>query len=151
MLKKLLIAGLVSVSLGMVACTSTPSSKESTQQINTALLQSKTWVLTHIGATPFTTSQPAQAPHLQFSTDLRFSGSDGCNRLMGTYAIHEDAISLSQVASTRMLCLDANASTEKVTEALAKVTHYQVYNHTLRLMNKTGNVLLQFENLKQAR
>lgn len=151
MLKKLLLAAFVSTSLGMTACTSTPTSSSNAEASNVTLLQSKTWLLTHIGSQAITASNPAQTPNLQFSTDNRLSGSDGCNRLMGSYTTHKDALSLGQMASTKMLCLDSKVNSAEFTEALSKVSHYQVYNNTLRLMDKNGNVLLRLENLKQPR
>lgn len=43
-------------------------------------------------------------PHLVLAEDGRVSGSDGCNRLTGTWELVEDQVALSPLASTMMAC-----------------------------------------------
>lgn len=43
-------------------------------------------------------------PHLVFSDDGRVSGSDGCNSLSGSWSVQDDAVVVSDVASTLMAC-----------------------------------------------
>ncbi|MBO1902174.1 META domain-containing protein [Leucobacter weissii] len=43
-------------------------------------------------------------PHLVFDEDGRFSGSDGCNRVMGSWRVDGDRIDLGEMASTMMYC-----------------------------------------------
>ena len=40
---------------------------------------------------------------------------------------------------------------QKFKEALSKVTHYQVYGKTLKLLDRHGNLLIQFETPTAAR
>ena len=155
MLKKLCAVAILGTSVIMTACsnnpvTSTPS--ETITQSNLLQLQQSTWILTHLGNMQVTTKpSTTNIPSLQFSNDGRVSGADGCNRIMGSYNAGRDTLSLSQMASTRMACLDKNYVPEKYVEALNKVTHYQVYNKTLKLTDKNGNVLLQFTSAVQPR
>lgn len=46
-----------------------------------------------------------QAPYLSLDSDGNLSGSDGCNRLTGTWKLNPaDQIQFEQVASTKMAC-----------------------------------------------
>ena len=50
-----------------------------------------------------------------------------------------------------MACLDNDGLDQKFKEALSKVTHYQVYGKTLKLMDRHGNLLIQLESAVQPR
>lgn len=155
MLKKIFALSLVGASLAMTACSSTPvttSPSETITQSNLLQLQHGTWILSHIGALQVTTKPSTlNIPSLQFGNDGRVSGADGCNRLMGSYTAGRDTLNFSQMAGTRMACQDKTYVPEKYLEALNKVTHYQVYNKTLKLLDKNGNALLQFNSAVQPR
>lgn len=43
-------------------------------------------------------------PHLVLAGDGRVSGSDGCNRLMGSWELVDGQVELSPLASTMMAC-----------------------------------------------
>ena len=45
-------------------------------------------------------------PHLDLGEDGRLSGSDGCNRLMGTWEAEGQTVEFVGVATTMMACLD---------------------------------------------
>ncbi len=151
MLKKLLVASALSSSLIMFGCSSMPSAAQ--QQANLTQLQNKTWILTHIGAVEYKTDPTAHnVPSLQFdAATQRVSGADGCNRLMGGYSIKGEQLSLNQLASTQMLCNNTAELASKYNQALAKVSGYQVYAKTLRLLDSHGNPVLQFESAVQPR
>lgn len=155
MLKKLITVAILGTTVAMTACSSTPiqtGPSETITQSNLLQLKHGTWILTHIGAMQVTTKpSTTNIPSLQFSTDGRISGADGCNRLMGSYSAGRDTLNLSQIATTRMACMDKTYVPEKYVEALNKVTHYQVYNKTLKLLDKNGNALLQFSSAVQPR
>jgi putative lipoprotein len=48
---------------------------------------------------------PNREAYLQFESGGRVSGSDGCNRLTGTYQIDGERVAFGQMASTQMACL----------------------------------------------
>lgn len=155
MLKKLCAVGLLGVSLAMTACSNNPiatTPSETITQSNLLQLQHGTWILTHIGTMQVTTKPTTtNIPSLQFSQDGRVSGADGCNRLMGSYNAARETLNLSQLATTRMACMDKTYVPEKYMQALNQVTHYLVYNKTLKLLDKNGNPLLQFKSAIQPR
>mgnify|MGYP003616067791 FL=1 len=151
MLKKLLATSLIAVALTTVGCATTQTTTKQQETLNQ--LQNKTWILTHIGATEFKTDPSAHnVPSIQFdAATQRVSGADGCNRLMGAYAINKDKISSSQLAATQMMCMNTTELANQYNSALAKVAGFQVYDKTLRLLDEHGNPVLQFESVIQPR
>lgn len=151
MLKKLLLAA----ALGSAVIISGCESVQTVQRVsdNLQLLQNKTWIATQIGNTEIQTSPSSRnIPSIQFDEAAkRVSGSDGCNRLTGVYAAGNDTLNMSQLASTRMACLNNGDLAQKYNEALSKVTHYQVFGKTLKLMDRHGNLLIQYESAVQPR
>lgn len=149
MIKKSIAASLLASTLVFAGCASIPNNQQ--QQKNLALLQSQMWVMTHIGAVEYKTDVTAHnVPSLQFSdTEMRVSGADGCNRLMGSYAIKGHKITLAQLASTQMMCMNTMELANKYNQALNQVAGYQVYNQTLKLLDQHGNVVLQFKGATQ--
>lgn len=140
MLKKVISAGIIVATLGFVGCNTLPGTVM--EHANLATLQSQAWTLTHIGNTAVNSSNPAT---LQFDPmQQRVSGSDGCNRLMGGYDADAKKIEFTQLASTKMMCMDNMQEVDQFNQALAKATSYQAYNKSLRLLDQHGNVLLKF-------
>ena len=143
MFKAIIAATIITSTLFATGCTSTPSSTQQAQ--NLSLLQNKNWTLTHIGATEYKADPSSRnAPSIQFGSDLRVSGSDGCNRIMGQYALKGQHITIGQLASTKMLCPSSMQIATQYTEALSKVQGFQVYDKTLKLVDQYGNRVLQF-------
>lgn len=154
MLKKAISISLLGASIALTACQSAPTDDPAVtiETANILQLRQHTWVLSQLGNIEVTTTPNTRnIPSLQFSTDGRVSGADGCNRVMGSYTVSRDTLSLSQMASTRMACANKTYVPEKFNEALTKVTHYQVYGKTLKLLDRHGNLLLQFTSSIQPR
>ncbi|QDK98869.1 META domain-containing protein [Acinetobacter tandoii] len=151
MLKKTLSVALLGSALLFTGCQSTPSSS-ATEMNNLQMLQNHTWIAIQIGSQMIKTNPSARnIPALQFNeATKRVSGADGCNRLMGTYQATGDTLVLSQMASTKMACIDSTIPNQ-FNAALANVTNYQVYNNTLKLMDRHGNLLIEFASAKQPR
>jgi len=55
------------------------------------------------------------------------------------------------MAGTKMACLNNDNLDQKFNEALAKVANYQVFGKTLKLLDRHGNVVLQFTSPVQPR
>lgn len=153
MLKKLTAIMILGSVFAMSGCETVPSTSSVKTENNLQLLQNRTWIVNQIGNTEITTAPTARnIPSLQFdAATQRVSGADGCNRIMGSYTAGKDTLNLSQMASTEMACLDIEGLDQKFKEALSKVTHYQVYGKTLKLMDRHGNLLIQLESAVQPR
>ena len=153
MLKKLFAISVLSSTLAFVGCQSTPSSSANMTATNLTLLQSTTWVATKIGNSAIVyNNDAANRASLKFDeATQRVTGTDGCNRLMGSYKAGKDTLALDQLASTRMACLNNDNLDQQFNAALAKATHYQVFGRTLKLLDRQGNPVLEFESVIQPR
>ena len=151
MLKPLLLMVALGLAVIFTGCESMPSSSHVTE--NLQQLQNRTWIATQIATTTIQTTPSANhIPSIQFDeATKRVSGSDGCNRIMGSYTAGTDTLQLSQLATTRMACMNNNNIDRHYNAALAKVTHYQVFGKTLKLLDRHGNLLIQFESAVQPR
>lgn len=140
MLKKVLIASSMMTALSMVGCAT--MSNPATDR-NLSKLQNKNWMVTEINGVEYK-ANPAQTtniPSLAFNNNA-LTGSDGCNRMMGGYTVKGTQIAFSQMAKTRMACLNATDVPEKFSQALDQVTQYKVSKHKLELMNADGKTLV---------
>lgn len=151
MLKKLISIALFSSVLTFVGCETMPNKQQSAESLER--LQNRTWAATQIGNTEINPAQTVgNLPSLQFdSASLRVSGTDGCNRIVGSYQAKGDTLTLGQLAGTKMACIDNGNIDQKFNTALNQVTHYQIYGKTLKLLDKHGNLLIQLEPLIQPR
>lgn len=81
-----------------------PTESNPTSKIN---LGDNTWLVTEMpnfDATPFS---DRQKPKITFDLEEnRFHGFAGCNRMFGSFEVHEDSLFIGNVAATRMMCED---------------------------------------------
>ena len=153
MLKKLFAVGMIGAAIAFSGCETTPSASTTIETANLVQLQNRTWIATQIGNTEIKTAPTAHnIPSLQFDAATKHvSGADGCNRIMGSYEAGRDTLVLGQMAGTKMACLDGNNVSQQFNEALTKVANYQVFGKTLKLLDRHGNLLIQFSSPVQPR
>jgi heat shock protein HslJ len=70
------------------------------------------WRLAAIDGAPVVPDPQRGAPTLRFGADGRFSGSGGCNRVMGRYERDGDRLVFKDMASTLMACAGPVAALE---------------------------------------
>lgn len=102
-------------------------------------LQGTDWRLAGEAASP-------RLPHLQLLEGGRVAGSDGCNRLIGSFTLDGSALSFGPLASSRMACLGVNGRDREFQQALLKTQQWRVAGRKLELI-ADGTVLLGFEAL----
>jgi heat shock protein HslJ len=153
MLKTIRLATLVSCILFITACQNTPTRpSDSITHTHFLQLHQSTWILTHLGSLEVRPDPNLRnIPSIQFDADHQVSGADGCNRIMGRYTIGRDTLTLNPIATTKMACPQNTFIPAKFNQALRQVTHYQVYNQTLKLLDSSGNPLLTFIRSVQPR
>ncbi len=103
------------------------------------------WKLILLNDTEITVADNQREPHITFNAENRVSGSDGCNRLMGSYLLDGDKLTLEEMAGTKMACAEGAEQTQAFNEALAKVASYSVHSDQLELRDATGLVLARFK------
>ena len=76
----------------------------------------------------------------------RLSGSDGCNRLVGTAKITEKDLQFGNLGSTMMLCPQGAEQSAEFTKTLSEVNGWRVFGDVLELLHN-GNPRLAFESV----
>ncbi|WP_409525628.1 META domain-containing protein [Nitrincola sp. MINF-07-Sa-05] len=84
-------------------------------------------------------------PVLAFLPDGRVAGSDGCNRLMGGYQEQGRQLSFTQMASTRMACVDGMEVADSFNYLIALVRSYEIKDDLLELFSDSGELLMRFQ------
>ena len=116
------------------------------KNIPDAPLQETQWQLVDIGylAADKSFSQTVlNQAHLHLNADgKQASGSDGCNRFFGVYALEGDKLTFGMMGSTRMAC--PHADLDRIFyQSLKKTSHYRVSGEYLELLQK-DKLLLRF-------
>jgi heat shock protein HslJ/uncharacterized membrane protein len=106
----------------------------------------RTWILKKIGENDVIDSNYNRGlPSISFDIEKnRFSGSGGCNRIMGYVSAEADRIRFSKVASTKMACDNLDLEKEFLS-ALENSVNYVVMGNQLMLANP-DKVLLVFHD-----
>lgn len=117
---------------------------EPTNTANSELLNTY-WKLMVINETEVTVADDQREPHLVFSAENRVSGSDGCNRLMGSYQLESDKLTLGEIAGTKMACTEGAEQTQAFNDALTKVAAYNLHSDQLTLNDANGLVIARFK------
>ncbi|MHA2788806.1 META domain-containing protein [Corynebacterium sp. S7] len=76
-------------------------------------------------------SNEPQQPQLTLADDGSLSGTDGCNRIIGSWELHDERVQLSPLATTMMFC-------EGVDTWLSNAATAEVKRETLHLYDEAG-------------
>jgi len=82
--------------------------------------------------------------HLIFQADGRLSGSDGCNRISGTYQRAGDALTFGQLVGTQMACVNTGEIQQAFHEAVKNAVRLTVSGDRLRLLDSAGTQVALF-------
>jgi copper homeostasis protein (lipoprotein) len=113
----------------------------------TAPLERTYWKLTQIGEVPVPSSSPPdrREAHLLFGSDQgRLVGSDGCNAVIGEYAIDGARISFGKLTGTSRTCDAAESDDQAFRRALAEAAAWRTLGPTLELLDGRGQRLARF-------
>lgn len=95
-------------------------------------------------AVPAASSESGRGPYLEFGTDGRLTGSDGCNRVMSSYEIKGNAITFGPIAGTRMACPGTDEIVNRFHAALKGTGHWSIRGGRLEFFGATGKPLAVF-------
>ena len=107
-------------------------------------LEGTYWKAVELAGTPVSSQDPKREAHLLFQAAGRVSGSDGCNRMTGSYELKGDAITFGQMAGTQMACLNTAEIERPFREALKGATRLMVVGDRLELADATGKRVAAF-------
>jgi heat shock protein HslJ len=113
-------------------------------------LEGTYWKAVEVGGKPI--SLPAdRAPFLIFQPEKRLSGSDGCNRMTGSYELKGDAVTFGPLASTRRACLDMGDVDRAFGVALNSARRLRIVGDRLELSDADGKRVAIFRGADQPR
>lgn len=147
-------AGLAVV-LALAGCAGSPSApgpdaeRQSDSTPSTAQqspLVGERWQLILLGTSErWSSDQPAYIEIEHAGGELRLSGSNGCNRLMGQVQLDDgNRIQVGELASTRMACPNM-ADAQRVEELLNNAYRYLIDHDRLVLFGSDSRVLGGFQ------
>jgi heat shock protein HslJ len=93
---------------------------------------------------PTPAQDPKREAHLQFEAGGRVSGSDGCNRITGSYQLSGERVTFGQMAGTQMACVDSSETEAAFRDALKSATRLTVAGDRLELSDGAGRRLAVF-------
>ena len=108
-------------------------------------LEKTYWKATELGGKPVAAGDLSREAHLVFGTESRVAGSDGCNRVSGSYQLTGDAIKFGQMVGTQMACPGSGETERAFRAALGDATRYRIVGNRLELYGAAGARLARFE------
>lgn len=122
----------------------TPGSQGSTAKAAVPL-EKTYWKATELESKPVATADLSREAHLVFDTEGRVAGSDGCNRVSGSYQLTGDGIKFGQMMGTQMACPGSGETERAFRAALGNATRYRIVGNRLELYGAAGARLARFE------
>ena len=105
-------------------------------------LEGTYWRATELAGKPVVAQDPKREAHLQFQAG-RVTGSDGCNRLTGSYQLNGDRVTFGQMIGTQMACLNPGGTEGPFRDAL-NASRLTVAGDRLELFDAAGARLAAF-------
>ena len=115
-----------------------------TQTPNIELLNTA-WRLTRLTDQPARRFPNQREPQIVLRSDGTVAGSDGCNRITGGYRHAGTSLSFTQIAATRMACMNGMDQAGRFTNSLGNVARYYITGRHLELFDATEILLMRFE------
>ncbi|TVP75846.1 YbaY family lipoprotein, partial [Thioalkalivibrio sp.] len=108
-------------------------------------LKNTYWRLSLLDSEGVQRAPDQREPHLVFHEEDRLAGSDGCNRIIGAYALEDGSIGFSGLATTRMACPAGMEQASRFLRVLEEVDQYRIIGRHLEMLDESGGLRLRFE------
>jgi heat shock protein HslJ len=107
------------------------------------------WVLDQFGS-PQTiqTAIGTMIPTLYFQPDGHFTGSTGCNRFNGSYAVNDPKIQFTSVAATKKMCTEESGMLEQeqtILKIIETADTYKFENNKLTISSESNSQVLIYK------
>ena len=137
------IAGSPAVARARSASTSQTAGTRGARAQPSRPLEGTYWKVVELAGKSISVQDPKREAHLQFQAG-RISGSDGCNRILGSYQRDGDRVTFGQVAGTQMACLNPTGMEAPFRTALGKTARLSLGGDRLQLFDAGGTQLAAF-------
>ena len=132
--------GVLLLAIGVFLCFGCSGQRSvAAAQLNPTTLENVQWTLLQIDGEAVKTPSRGTPTMSLASKDRRMAGFAGCNRMMGGYELDGEALKFSEMATTRMACIDVTPE-EPLLRALGATTRWKVTGNTLELFDGSGAV-----------
>jgi heat shock protein HslJ len=111
-------------------------------------LEKTYWKATELDGKPVPTAEATREVYIVLGGTGRVGGSDGCNRVIGSYEQTGDAIKFGSLAGTVMACPNTADTERGLRKALSGATRWSIVGDRLELFDSGGSRLAQFEALE---
>jgi putative lipoprotein len=122
-----------------------PTPSPPPQPRSTRPLEKTYWKATELGGKPVPAAESTREVYILLGGTGRVGGSDGCNRVIGSYVLTGDGIKFGALAGTQMACPNTADTERGLRKALSEATRWSVAGDRLDLFDATGGRLAQFE------
>lgn len=105
------------------------------------------WKLIRLQNQPVIVSDDQREPSLTLASgdEPRVSGSDGCNRLIGSFQLKANRLKFSKMASTMMACPGNMETAQRYHATLEQVQFWRIQGQYLDLSDRDGQLLARFQ------
>lgn len=110
-------------------------------------LEGTRWSATQLADKAVAAAGTSRGAFLVFESGGRVSGSDGCNRVTGSYELADEAVTFSRMAGTRMACKDTGDVESAFNAALTNAATWRTIGDRLEFFDSGGRRLARFEAL----
>jgi copper homeostasis protein (lipoprotein) len=110
-------------------------------------LEGTRWSATQLGGKAVAAAGTPRGASLVFESGGRVSGSDGCNRVAGSYEVTDNAVKFGRLAGTRMACQDTGDVESAFNTALTNAATWRTTGDRLEFFDSSGRRLARFEAL----
>jgi heat shock protein HslJ len=107
-------------------------------------LEGTYWKAIELAGKPVPAQDSIREVYLLLQQRGQAYGSDGCNRVAGAYELKDDAIRFSQMAATRMACIDAGDIDVAFRDALKSARRLTVVGDHLDLFDSKNRRVAVF-------
>ena len=107
-------------------------------------LEGTYWKAIELAGKPVPANDSIREIYLVLQDRGRVYGSDGCNRVAGAYEVKKDAIRFSEMAATRMACIDAGDIDIAFRDALKSARRLTVVGDHLDLFDSKNRRVAAF-------
>ncbi|WP_050954378.1 META domain-containing protein [Methylophaga frappieri] len=105
------------------------------------------WKLTRLMGKPVTVVDNQREPSLIMASgnSAQVTGYDGCNQIIGTFNLQQEALSFNKMATTMKACPEGMASAKQFHDMLVQVQSWSITNQYLELNDANGTLLARFQ------
>jgi putative lipoprotein len=133
---------------GTSAPSGSPTPSTPPQPRSARPLEKTYWKATELGGKPVPAAESTREVYILLGGTGRVGGSDGCNRVIGSYVLTGDGIKFGALAGTQMACPNTADTERGLRKALSEATRWSVAGDRLELFDATGSRLAQFEAIE---